>query len=195
MRTRVKLCGLRRLEDIEMVNELTPDYVGFVFAPRSHRYVTFEQAARLRSALAPGIEAVGVFVNESEENVQRALNEGIIDLAQYHGAEENVPSKRSIKAFTVRSAADVQAANNSAAEHVLLDAGAGSGITFDWSLLREAIKRPYFLAGGLDAHNVTEAISQLHPFAVDVSSGIETDGFKDFKKAAAFMAAVRGENA
>lgn len=195
MRTRVKLCGLRRLEDVEMANALKPDYVGFVFAPRSHRYVTFEQAARLRSALAPGIEAVGVFVNESEENVQRALNEGIIDLAQYHGAEENVPSKRSIKAFTVRSAADVQAANNSAAEHVLLDAGAGSGITFDWSLLREAIKRPYFLAGGLDAHNVTEAISQLHPFAVDVSSGIETDGFKDFKKAAAFMAAVRGENA
>lgn len=195
MRTRVKLCGLRRLEDVEMANALKPDYVGFVFAPRSHRYVTFEQAARLRSALVPGIEAVGVFVNESEENVQRALNEGIIDLAQYHGAGENVPSKRSIKAFTVWSAADVQAANNSPAEHVLLDAGAGSGITFDWSLLREAIKRPYFLAGGLDAHNVTEAISQLHPFAVDVSSGIETDGFKDFKKAAAFMAAVRGENA
>lgn len=195
MRTRVKLCGLRRLEDVEMANALKPDYVGFVFAPTSHRYVTFEQAARLRSALAPGIQAVGVFVNESEENVQRALNEGIIDLAQYHGAEENVPSKRSIKAFRVRSAVDVQAANNSAAEHVLLDAGAGSGITFDWSLLREAIKRPYFLAGGLDAHNVAEAINQLHPFAVDVSSGIETDGFKDFKKAAAFMAAVRGENA
>lgn len=195
MRTRVKLCGLRRLEDIEMVNELTPDYVGFVFAPRSHRYVTFEQAARLRAELAPGIQAVGVFVNEPEENVQRALDEGIIDLAQYHGTEENVPSKRSIQAFRVRSAADVQAANNSPAEHVLLDAGAGSGITFDWSLLREAIKRPYFLAGGLDAHNVAEAINQLHPFAVDVSSGIETDGFKDFKKAAAFMAAVRGENA
>ena len=199
--TKIKLCGLSRPEDIEATNRLRPDYIGFVFAPKSKRFVTPEAAAALKKLLDPEIRAVGVFVDETPEQVAAILESGTIDLAQLHGSEDEaymeairrLTTRPLIQAFRIRVAADLARAEQSQAEEILLDAGAGTGTVFDWSLLREA-KRPYFLAGGLGPENVREAVRTLCPYGVDVSSGIETDGRKDPKKMAAFVAAVREES-
>lgn len=196
--TKIKLCGLSRSCDIEAANELMPEYIGFVFAPKSRRYVSPEKAAELKRMLSPNIQAVGVFVNETPENVATLLSDGVIDIAQLHGNEDNdyinrlrqLTEKQIIKAFRIKSESDISAAEQSEADYVLLDSGAGTGTVFDWNLIKD-IKRPYFLAGGLDVQNVSAAIETLTPFAVDVSSGIETDGHKDKNKMAAFAAAVR----
>ena len=199
--TKIKLCGLSRRCDIEAANALMPDYVGFVFAEGSKRCVTPAQAQVLKSALAPGIRAVGGFVDEDPATVAALLNGGIIDLAQLHGGEDaayiralrQMTDRPIWQAFRVRTRADIERANASEADLVLLDAGAGTGSAFDWRLPAHA-ERPYILAGGLDANNVAEAIRLLRPCGVDVSSGIETGGVKDPKKMAAFVAAVRREN-
>lgn len=199
--TKIKLCGLSRPCDIESANRFMPEYIGLVFAPKSKRYVTPEKAAELKQLLAPGIKAVGVFVKESPEIVASLLNDGIIDIAQLHGGEDEdyikrlrmLTDKPVIKAFRIVTASDVTEAERSAADDILLDSGAGTGTVFDWALIQD-IKRPYFLAGGLGINNVASAIGTLHPYAVDVSSGIETDGYKDPYKMAAFVAAVRKED-
>lgn len=199
--TKIKLCGLSRIEDIEAANELHPDFIGFVFAKNSRRSVSARQAAELKAALASDIKAVGVFVNENADTVARLLDSGVIDLAQLHGNEDEnyIASLRErtektiIQAFRIIGKEDVLKAQCSTADNILLDSGAGTGTVFDWSLLQD-FQRPYFLAGGLDCTNVTKAIEGLRPFAVDVSSGIETDGKKDKNKMAAFVAAVRKED-
>ena len=191
--TRIKFCGLKTLEDIFFANELLPEYVGFVFAPKSKRFVTPAQAEKLRAALDKKISAVGVFVDEKIFVVDELLNDGIIDAAQLHGSEDEIYIKNLraltncpiIKAFKVDAATE-----KSSADFILIDGGAGDGKAFYWSLLKN-FQREYFLAGGLNPENVGDAIKLLHPFAVDVSSGIETDGRKDFKKMAAFAKAVR----
>lgn len=197
--TKIKLCGLSRPCDIEAANELRPDYIGFVFAPKSRRYINMEQAAALREQLNPAVKAVGVFVNENPETVAAYLETGIIDIAQLHGGESesyirqlrNLTGKPLIQAFRIDTERDTEAASKSGADHILLDSGeGGTGTAFDWQLL-EKISRPYFLAGGLSAHNVGNVIRTLAPYAVDVSSGIETDGRKDRNRMAAFAAAVR----
>ena len=196
--TKVKFCGLRRPADIEYANELKPDYIGFVFAKKSRRYVTPEAAKELKAILLPEIKVCGVFVNEDTDEVLRLLDEGIIDIAQLHGSEDeayirelksrtNAPV---IRAFKIGNAEDVQAAQDSSADMVLLDSGEGSGQTFNWQLIKD-ISRPYFLAGGLAPENVSAAITALNPYALDVSSGIETDGFKDRTKMEKFLRAVR----
>ena len=198
--TRIKLCGLSRLQDIETANTLLPEYVGFVFAPKSRRYVTRQHAAELKKHLAPGIRAVGVFVDEPPENVAKIVKRGVIDLVQLHGGEDETYLRRLreltavplIQAFRIRSGKDLAAAERSTADYVLLDAGAGDGKVFDWSRL-ENFRRPYFLAGGLDPENAGQAVRTLHPFTVDVSSGIETGGVKDPEKMKAFVSAVRAE--
>ena len=198
--TKIKLCGLSRPQDIQAANELRADYIGFVFARGSRRYVSPRQALTIKSLLSPQIHAVGVFVYEEIEKVARLLNSGVIDMAQLHGGEDEdyirrlrgLTGKPIIQAFRITSDRDVLRAESSIADHVLLDSGAGTGTTFDWALIRQ-IKRPYFLAGGLDIHNVKNAVDQLEPYAVDVSSGIETGGVKDPAKMAAFVAAVRKE--
>ena len=198
--TRIKLCGLSRLQDIETANTLLPEYIGFVFAPKSRRYVTRQHAAELKKHLAPGIRAAGVFVDEPPENVAKIVKRGVIDLVQLHGSEDETYLRRLreltaaplIQAFRIRSGKDLAAAERSTADYVLLDAGAGDGKVFDWSLL-ENFRRPYFLAGGLDPENAGQAVRMLHPFAVDVSSGIETGGVKDPEKLKAFVGAVRAE--
>lgn len=198
--TKIKLCGLKRIADIQAVNQLKPDYIGFVFAPKSKRCISQEMAADLRSILDPDITAVGVFVNEEPETVARLLNSGIIDAAQLHGTEDEsylgklkeLTDKPLVKAFRIREKADLITAQTSSADCVLLDAGAGDGITFDWDLL-DHFDRPYFLAGGLTPENVHRAIECCHPYAVDVSSGIETGGYKDKIKMEAFVLAVRGK--
>ena len=162
--TRIKICGLTRLEDIDAVNELKPEYVGFVFA-KSRRQITKEHAVTLRRYLDPEIQAVGVFVNELPAIVAGYLEGGEL-----------------IKAFSIKTREDVEKAKKSSADYILLDHGkGGTGESFDWSLIRN-MDRPYFLAGGLNAENVEQAILQTHPFAVDISSGVETDGVKDPKK-------------
>ena len=198
--TKIKLCGLSLPCDIEAANELKPDYIGFVFAPKSRRYVTYKKAEELKSLLSPDIEAVGVFVNEPSPNIATLLKKGIIDIAQLHGDEDEdyiaelrlLTDKTIIKAFRIKTANDIKIVEQSTADDILLDSGAGTGTVFDWGLLK-SIQRPYFLAGGLDARNVASAIKTLHPYAVDVSSGIETAGVKDKTKMAAFVAAVRKE--
>ena len=201
--TKIKLCGLSRPCDIETANRLLPEYIGFVFAPKSKRYVPPETAAALKGLLHPSIQAVGVFVREEPEQVARLLRDGIIDIAQLHGGEDaayvrvlrRLTDRPILQAFRVDSAADVAAAQKSEADMILLDAGAGgTGTAFDWTLLRD-IRRPYFLAGGLHPGNVREAMERLSPYAVDVSSGIETDGRKDADKMEAFMRAARRERA
>ena len=201
--TKIKLCGLSRPCDIETANRLLPEYIGFVFAPKSKRYVPPETAAALKGLLHPSIQAVGVFVREEPEQVARLLRDGIIDIAQLHGGEDaayvrvlrRLTDRPILQAFRVDSAADVAAAQKSEADMILLDAGAGgTGTAFDWTLLRD-IRRPYFLAGGLHPDNVREAVERLSHYAVDVSSGIETDGRKDADKMEAFMRTVRRERA
>lgn len=198
--TKIKLCGLSRPCDIEAANELKPEYIGFVFVSNRRRYITFEKAKELKQLLDPEIGAVGVFINENPESVACLLNHGVIDIAQLHGSEDEdyikqlraLTDKPIIRAFRIESARDIEDAEHCSADYVLLDSGAGTGTMFDWNLIQN-VKRPYFLAGGLSPDNVGDAVKMLRPFAVDVSSGIETDGVKDKIKMAAFVAAVRKE--
>ncbi len=149
--TKIKLCGLTRLEDIQAANRLRPDYVGFVFAPKSRRYVTTTQAKALKEVLDEGIQAVGVFVDAPMDQVARLLHEGVIDVAQLHGHEEDGyiqmlrrQTERPIwQAFQVQCVGDLVPAQTSAADCILLDSGAGTGQVFDWNLLRY-VDRPYF---------------------------------------------------
>ena len=187
--TKIKLCGMTRPEDIAAVNEIKPDYIGFVLWEPSKRYASKEKAAELKSMLDPDIKAVGVFVNEAPETVAAIANEGIIDVIQLHGDEDGdyisrlreLTGKPVIQAIRIVTEADITKAENSPADRILLDSGKGGGKTIDWDLAAK-IKRPYFLAGGLTTDNVGAAVEKLHPYAVDVSSGIETDGHKDLEK-------------
>jgi len=200
--TRIKMCGITREEDVEAANEILPDYIGFVFWPDSSRYITPERAVELNEDLDEDITNVGVFVDAPVRFVAALLNEDLIDIAQLHGTEDDAyiaalrqalraPDEKAIvKAFVINDASDVQAARESTADMVLLDAGLGSGTAFDWSLL-DGFDRPYFLAGGLDAGNVAEALDRTGAAYVDTSSGIETDGKKDPQKMRAFAQAVR----
>lgn len=199
---KIKLCGLTRPCDIEAVNELQPDYIGFVFAKKSRRYVSPEKAEELKAMLTPGIQAVGVFVNEEPEQIAALFEAGTIDVAQLHGQESETEIRRLreltnhplIQAFRIDTEQDVERANASTADYVLLDSGAGgTGTVFDWNLL-QAIRRPYFLAGGLDTENLGTVKAKLNPYGVDVSSGIETGGYKDKEKMTAFVAAARKED-
>ena len=199
--TNIKFCGLTRIEDIKAVNDLKPEFIGFVFWPKSKRVVTREQASELKAVLDPSIKAVGVFVDEDTDIVKALLNDDIIDIAQLHGSEDgayinelkNSTGKPVIKAFRIRSEDDAKKAEESPADMVLLDSGMGTGKTFNWEIIK-GVKRPYFLAGGLAPDNAAEAIRELHPYALDVSSGIETEGIKDNKKMTDFYEAVRKED-
>lgn len=197
--TRIKLCGLQSLHDVIAANAVQPDYIGFVFAKTSKRFITPQTAEQLRKKLDRKITAVGIFVNEPVEVVAALLNKGTIDMAQLHGNENEEyimllrkkTDKKLIKAFSVNEAKKLQAAYACSADYILLDSGSGgTGESFDWNILQD-FGRPYFLAGGLNINNVSEAVSRLHPYAVDVSSGVETDGRKDDVKMAAFINAVR----
>ncbi|MCI5918097.1 MAG: phosphoribosylanthranilate isomerase [Roseburia sp.] len=200
--TKMKFCGLTRPCDIEAVNEIKPEYIGFVFAKKSKRYVTPQKAMELKNLLSPEILAVGVFVGEEPEVIAGLLENGTIDIAQLHGSEDEeyirrlktMTDKPIIKAVQVteESAYAETKLPSCSVDYLLLDSGAGTGTTFNWNKI-EKLCKPYFLAGGLSPDNVREAIELLHPYAVDVSSGIEEDGVKSKEKMAAFAAAVRKE--
>lgn len=196
--TKVKICGLSRERDIEYANMLKPDYIGYVFWQKSRRCVTGEQAEALTQRLDEAITPVGVFVDKNPELVSQLANGGIIKIIQLHGHEneeylrelKSMTDAPIIKAFKIRGAADIERANAFPSDYVLLDNGYGTGETFDWGFVR-GIKRPFFLAGGVNADNVAGAIEKLQPYAVDISSGVETDGYKDFEKMQRFMEMVR----
>ena len=188
-RTKIKICGLKRPEDITYVNEAKPDYCGFIIEfPKSSRNVTGALVRELTAKLNPDIIPVGVFVNAAPERVEKLLLDGTIHIAQLHGQEDEAYIRRIqkntghqvIKAFSVKT--DIENALKSPADYILLDqGGGGTGQTFDWSLIPE-IDRPFFLAGGLGADNLETAVWTIHPYAVDLSSSVETDGMKDRDK-------------
>lgn len=196
--TKIKICGLSRECDIVYANELMPDYIGYVFWEKSRRNVTPGQAAELTGKLEKKIVPVGVFVDADAHFAAGLANEGIIRMIQLHGHEdeEYIQTLRRltdvpiIKAYKVRRSEDVQLANVSSADYVLLDNGYGTGQSFDWQYVKEA-KRLFFLAGGINNDNVQEILQNIKPFAVDISSGVETDGYKDYEKMKAFVKAVR----
>lgn len=195
--TKIKLCGIKSEDDIKVINEVLPDYIGFVFAGKSKRYISFDKANTLKSKLDNRVKAVGVFVNEDVENIAYLVKNKIIDIVQLHGNEDesyinilktkiNVPI---IYAYQIKSKADIKPVKNDT-DFILLDAGAGCGETFDEALLK-GFDNEYFLAGGLSIDNIKEKIIKLHPFGVDVSSGIETEGKKDAAKIRKFVSLVR----
>ncbi|MBQ0059427.1 MAG: phosphoribosylanthranilate isomerase, partial [Lachnospiraceae bacterium] len=172
--TKIKMCGLRREQDIMMANLLPIDYIGFVFATKSSRYLLDSEAADLKGLLAPSIQAVGVFVNEPVDHVVELLDQGIIDIAQLHGKEDaayvaelrSKTDKPIWQAFALKEDEDIAKANASQADMILLDSsGGGSGNTFDWKKL-DGITRPFMLAGGLNPKNVVEALEICHPYGV-----------------------------
>lgn len=200
--SKIKICGLFRHEDIEAVNQSKPDYMGFIFA-NSKRRVTPAQARHLKEHLDPSIKAVGVFVNAGINDIVSLTADGTIDLIQLHGDEDapaieqlkNHTSAPIIKAVHVQNTEQIQQAAELPCEFLLLDTYTkgvygGGGTHFDWGLIPE-IHKPFFLAGGLDIENVEQAINTCHPYCVDISSGVETDGIKDSLKIENIVRKVR----
>ena len=196
---KIKICGLRRLEDVEMVNRHKPDYIGFVFAD-SKRKVSHEFAAHMKDNLSSDIISVGVFVDAEIDEIVELFDDGVIDIAQLHGSESedyirNLKERtdyklKIINAIEMSDELDLLEYDNSIADYLLLDSGKGSGKTFDWSLIRDDLDKEFFLAGGIDVSNVGEAIRKFNPYAIDLSSSLETDGFKDESKIRAIMEVV-----
>ena len=196
---KIKICGLRRLEDIEMVNRYKPDYIGFVFAD-SKRKVSHEFAAHMKDNLSSDIISVGVFVDAEIDEIVELFDDGVIDIAQLHGSESeeyirNLKERtdyklKIINAIEMSDELDLLEYDNSIADYLLLDSGKGSGKTFDWSLIRGDLDKEFFLAGGIDVSNVGEAIRKFNPYAIDLSSSLETDGFKDESKIREIMEVV-----
>ena len=186
---KVKICGLSQKSDIEAVNEAGVDYIGFVFVKTSRRCLSPEKAVELKQYLSPQIKVVGVFVNEMPEVILNLLEKNIIDMAQLHGQEDERfirklkanTTKPIIKAISVKSQKDICKWEQTEADYLLLDNGAGgTGAKFDWSVI-PMIKKSWFLAGGLSKENVKGAL-QTDAFALDISSGVEVDGKKDSKR-------------
>ena len=184
---KIKICGLRTQADIQIVNRYRPDYAGFIINfPKSFRSLSIDKVKELTQNLDKSIQSVGVFVDEDVDVVCSCLKEGIIDIAQLHGNEdENYILKvkefgPTIKAFQIKTNEDIEEALLSKADYVLFDQGKGSGKTFDWSLIPR-IERKFFLAGGITLDNI-EKTKDIHPYAIDVSSSVETERKKDEEK-------------
>lgn len=188
----IKFCGLFQDDDIMYANKLKPDYIGFVFA-ESRRKVSIEQSIHLKSMLDKDIKSVGVFLNNTYEEIINICSKNIIDIIQIHGniSDEFIDKLKSdtnkivIKAINIKDLADILSLEKSHADYVLIDSPkAGSGIKFDYSILQSAISqgfnRDYFLAGGINIKNIDDALN-MKPYCIDISSGIEKDGVKNYK--------------
>lgn len=201
--TRIKICGITRKQDLHAVASCGADAIGFVFYEKSPRHVSLPQAVELSRALPPFVTAVGLFVNPSVEYVREVLAQVALDVLQFHGEES--PEfcaqfgKPYLKAIRVKAGVDLVqcAARYAGAQGLLLDAyvegtHGGTGASFDWALIPHDLPLPIILSGGLHAGNVAEAIKQVRPYAVDVSSGVEAGkGIKDAAKVAAFINEVK----
>ncbi|MCC4116742.1 phosphoribosylanthranilate isomerase [Aromatoleum toluclasticum] len=201
-RTRIKICGLTRAEDVLAAVEAGADAIGLVFYPPSPRFVAFERAAGLAALVPPFVTTVGLFVNPDPAYVRQALAQVPLQLLQFHGDEPETLcaafGRPWIKAARVRPGVDLVefSASHPSASGLLLDAFVegygGGGKVFDWSLIPERLGRSLILSGGLDPDNVAEAVRRVRPWAVDVSSGVESGkGIKDAARIAAFVAGVR----
>ena len=196
---KIKICGLKRLEDVEIVNKYKPDFVGFVFAD-SKRKVTHDLARQMKQNLDDSIQSVGVFVDAAIDEILEIHEQGIIDMAQLHGSEsdeyiEELRQKSNcqlkiINAIEMDDEKDLLEYDNSIADYLLLDSGKGSGKTFDWRLIRKDLKKEFFLAGGLNYQNISRAINEFDPYAIDLSSSVETNGYKDELKIKKVMEAM-----
>ncbi|MDR3074537.1 MAG: phosphoribosylanthranilate isomerase [Candidatus Methanoplasma sp.] len=196
--THVKICGLTTVADAGCVNDNGAEYAGFVFAEGSRRTVTPETASDMRRTIGGDTVTVGVFADQSADLILRLVRDGTIGAVQLHGREDRgfigmiraEAGVQVIKSFSITDEGDIADAAASDADMIMLDSGGGTGKRFDWSLVKD-IGRPFFLAGGLDPENVREAVKYIRPFAVDVSSGVETDGRKDPSKIREFIRTVR----
>ena len=196
---KIKICGLKRLEDVEIVNKYKPDFVGFVFAD-SKRKVTLNLARQMKQNLDDSIQSVGVFVDAAIDEILEIHKRGIIDMAQLHGSEsdeyiEELRQKSNcqlkiINAIEMDDEKDLLEYDNSTADYLLFDSGKGSGKTFDWRLIRKDLKKEFFLAGGLNYQNISRAINEFDPYAIDLSSSVETNGYKDELKIKKVMEAM-----
>lgn len=196
---KIKICGIFRDDDLVAVNETLPDYIGFVFA-KSSRMIDFETAKKFKEKLNEKIKAVGVFVDEKIETIVKLYKAKIIDIAQLHGNEDKEYIKNLQKHCNIEIIKALKAGNSmvsqTSADFILFDTpdkklAGGTGKTFDWSLVPK-INKPVFLAGGLNSANIIKAINMVRPYAVDISSGVETNGHKDFEKISEIIKIVRG---
>lgn len=206
MSVKVKICGLRRAEDILSVNSHRPDYAGFILTQGFRRSVTAEDFKELVSQLDKGIKSVGVFVNEPIENVRDSFAP-YLDVIQLHGNEEDgyISQLREFfkgeiwKAVRAKTAADIEAADRLSAHRLLIDSfvegvAGGTGKTADTAVIRAAeFSKPFLLAGGIDEKNAVMLAKELRPFGLDISSSVETDGFKDDDKIRRIISLIKEE--
>lgn len=205
MTTKIKICGIRRMQDVQAINQLQPEYMGFVFAA-SKRQVSLEEAKDLSKRLHPTICPVGVYVNADEADILNAVSAGVIRAVQLHGDEScrqvrelkaRLPADvRVIKAVRMEPGCGIREWEESEADYLLFDAPtAGGGRQFDHELLAMMgeIKKPWFLAGGMNPDNASTAIRRFAPYGIDVSSGVETEGKKDIRKMEMLIRRVRYE--
>ena len=202
-RTRIKICGLTREPDVLAAANSGADALGFVFYEKSPRHVSVPQATKLVRAVPPFVTVVGLFVNPSAEQVREVLAKVALDVLQFHGEESpefcQQFGKPYLKAIRVKAGVDLVecASRYASAQGLLLDAfvegtQGGTGESFDWTLIPHGLPLPVILSGGLHAGNVAQAIRQVRPYAVDVSSGVEASkGIKDAAKVAAFIKEVK----
>lgn len=190
---KIKICGLKRLEDIKYANELVPDFVGFILSDGFKRSIKPQQAVHLKAKLSDNIKAVGVFVDEPAEAVDCFLRQGVIDIVQLHGGETpefcskiNAPVIKMLKPTDFDKISQYEPY----VDYFLFDSGTGTGKTFDWSKIPKT-QKPFFLAGGLNKENISLAMKTVNPYAVDLSSCVETDGCKDYIKIKEVMECVR----
>ncbi len=187
--TKVKICGLSTVEAVETAVLAGADYIGFVFAA-SKRQVSLEQAQELAKWVTGKTKIVGVFVSPSLEDLEQAISRVPLDMVQIHGTfDEALIPLISVPVIRAIQLSDQEAQVTSQADYLLFDAPvAGSGQTFDWDLLKDQkIRQDFFIAGGLTVDNVRQARETFQPYALDVSSGVETDGHKDIEKIKAFI--------
>jgi phosphoribosylanthranilate isomerase len=185
---KIKICGITNEEDIRIVNTFKPDFIGFVFA-ESQRKIDFDIAINLKKILNPDILSVGVFVNENIRNIDFLVKNRTIDLIQLHGEEDEEyinklkelnPNTKIIKAIEIKNEENFKDIKADNIDYFLLDSGKGSGKTFDWNLIKNDLNKPFFLAGGINQENLKEAF-KINPYAIDLSSGTEKNGVKDYE--------------
>lgn len=188
---KIKICGIKRLEDIDYVNRLKPDYIGFILTDGFKRSITVNQARLFKSRLDKSIRAVGVFVNDDIEKINALVRDGVIDLVQLHG-QETPEYCRKINAPVIKyfNPDIFDSIKNYDTDYFLFDSGTGTGKAFDWGVIPKT-DRPFFLAGGINSQNIKQAIGAVNPYCIDVSSAAETDGVKDYNKIKQIMESMK----
>lgn len=200
---KIKICGLTSIEDIYIINEVKPDFAGFIFADNSKRKINFSLAQKMKIELDENIKTVGVFVDANIQTIEETAASKVIDIIQLHGNEDNNYIKEIKNTTNLPVIKALKADNNleekintTIADYVLIDSYnktnfGGTGISFNWGLIPKTNKK-IFLAGGLNTHNIINAIETVHPYCVDINSGVETNGKKDKQKITEIIQKIKG---